>query len=156
MFPGLDISSGKNFKNLPLGGSGHSNRPEPLEASRFRFFPFNEQRFSVRESVVIGAESIYSDDMGLQHYLIHYEELFRGTIDGASVYPREVVKLVLQHNAAAVIFAHPHPSGVSEPSQADRRITERLKQALALIDVRVLDHIVVGKTATSFAEHGWL
>ncbi len=74
-----------------------------------------------------------------QHYLIYYEELFRGTLDGASVYPREVVKLVLQHNAAAVIFAHPHPSSVSEPSQADRRITERLKQALALIDVRVLD-----------------
>lgn len=91
-----------------------------------------------------------------QHYLIHYEELFRGTIDGASVYPREVVKLVLQHNAAAVIFAHPHPSGLSEPSQADRRITERLQQALALIDVRVLDHIVVGKETVSFAQRGWL
>ncbi len=72
----------------------------------------------------------------------------------APVYPREIVKLVLQHNAAAVIFAHPHPIGVSEPSQADRRITEQLKQAPALIDVRVLDHI--GKEATSFAEHGWL
>ncbi len=91
-----------------------------------------------------------------QHYLIHYEELFRGTIDGASVYPREVVKPMLRHNAVAVIFAHPHPSGVSEPSEADHRITERLKQALALIDVRVLDHIVVGKEAISFAERGSL
>jgi DNA repair protein RadC len=90
-----------------------------------------------------------------QHRLITCEELFRGTIDGASVYPREVVKQVLASNAAAVILAHNHPSGVAEPSQADRAITDRLVKALALVDVRVLDHIVVGDTdVVSFAERG--
>lgn len=91
-----------------------------------------------------------------QHKVIACEELFRGTIDGASVYPREVVKTALRHNAAALIFAHNHPSGISEPSQADRVITEKLKTALALIDIRVLDHFVVGESVYSFAEHGLL
>ena len=76
--------------------------------------------------------------------VIAFEEMFRGTIDGASVYPREVVKTVLAANAAAVIFAHNHPSGVTEPSSADERITQRLRKALELIDVRVLDHVIVG------------
>ncbi|MDA1300724.1 MAG: DNA repair protein RadC [Proteobacteria bacterium] len=90
-----------------------------------------------------------------QHRLIEYEELFFGTIDGANVHPREVVKQVLKHNAAAVILAHNHPSGVSEPSQADQRITDRLRAALALVDVRVLDHMIVGDCEiTSFAERG--
>ncbi|MBY8223468.1 DNA repair protein RadC [Vibrio fluvialis] len=91
-----------------------------------------------------------------QNRLIEFKELFHGTIDAASVYPREVVKVVLEANAAAVILAHNHPSGDSTPSQADRRITERLKDALTLVDVRVLDHIVVGKDSVSFAERGWL
>jgi len=91
-----------------------------------------------------------------QHKLIDYVELFFGTINAASVYPREVVKAVLAENAAAVIFAHNHPSGEAEPSQADIAITKRLKDALALIDVQVLDHIVIGETATSFAERGLL
>lgn len=92
-----------------------------------------------------------------QHRAIEYEELFFGTIDGASVHPREVVKRVLEHNAAAVIFAHNHPSGVAEPSLADRRITERLQRALALVDVRVLDHMVIGDAeVVSFAERGLL
>ena len=92
-----------------------------------------------------------------QHRLIKYEELFFGTIDGASVHPREVVKKVLHYNAAAVIFAHNHPSGLAEPSQADQRITNRLKAALQLIDVRVLDHMIVGdKEVLSFAERGLL
>ena len=91
-----------------------------------------------------------------QHRVIACDELFRGTIDGASVYPREVVKAALQYNAAALIFAHNHPSGISEPSQADRAITEKLKAALALIDVRVLDHFIIGETVYSFAEHGLL
>ncbi|ATG88320.1 RadC family protein [Methylomonas koyamae] len=91
-----------------------------------------------------------------QHKVIACEELFRGTIDGASVYPREVVKTALRHNAAALIFAHNHPSGISEPSQADRVITEKLKTALALIEIRVLDHFVVGESVYSFAEHGLL
>ena len=87
--------------------------------------------------------------------LIAFEEMFRGTIDGASVHPREVVKSVLGHNAAAVILVHNHPSGVAEPSTADELITRRLKGALALVDVRVLDHfIVAGETVLSFAERG--
>ncbi|NOS89916.1 MAG: DNA repair protein RadC [Methylococcaceae bacterium] len=90
-----------------------------------------------------------------QHRVIQLEELFRGTIDGASVYPREVVKQALFHNAAAVIFAHNHPSGIAEPSQADQHITEKLKQALALFDIRVLDHFIIGDGMPySFAEHG--
>lgn len=91
-----------------------------------------------------------------QHKLIDYQELFFGTINAAAVYPREVVKAVLAENAAAVIFAHNHPSGEIEPSQADIAITNRLKNALALIDVSVLDHIIIGETATSFAERGLL
>jgi DNA repair protein RadC len=90
-----------------------------------------------------------------QHRVMVWEELFRGTIDGASVYPREVAKRALFHNAAAVIFAHNHPSGINEPSQADRHITDKLKQALGLFDIRVLDHFIVGDGAPySFAEHG--
>jgi DNA repair protein RadC len=91
-----------------------------------------------------------------QHRVIACDELFRGTIDGASIYPREVVKATLKHNAAALILAHNHPSGISEPSQADKVITEKLKTALALIDVRVLDHFIVGESVYSFAEHGLL
>ena len=94
--------------------------------------------------------------MDNRHRIIAFEKMFRGTIDGASVYPREVVKSALQHNAAAVIFTHNHPSGVAEPSQADQNITNRLKDALALIDVRVLDHLVVGEEVISFAERGLL
>ena len=86
-----------------------------------------------------------------------FEELFRGTLDGASVHPREVVKHALSRNAAAVILAHNHPSGVAEPSQADEIITQRLKDALGLVDIRVLDHIVVGDgSCESFAERGLL
>ena len=94
--------------------------------------------------------------MDNRNRVITFEELFRGTIDGASVYPREVVKACLSHNAAAVIFAHNHPSGVAEPSLADERITKRLKDALALIDVRVLDHLIVGEEVISLAERGLL
>jgi DNA repair protein RadC len=92
-----------------------------------------------------------------RHRVIAFEELFRGTIDGATVHPREVVKRALAANAAAVILAHNHPSGVAEPSQADELITRRLKEALALVDIRVLDHIVVGDCrCESFAERGLL
>ncbi|MBB1322620.1 DNA repair protein RadC [Shewanella sp. SR43-8] len=92
-----------------------------------------------------------------QHRVIQFVELFRGTIDSASVYPREVVSLVLEKKAAAVIVCHNHPSGIAEPSQADRRITERIKNALATIDVSLLDHMVVGdQEIVSFAERGWI
>ena len=90
-----------------------------------------------------------------RNQLIEAVEMFRGTIAGASVYPREVVKEVLAYNAAAVVFYHNHPSGEPEPSQADLMITGRLKKALALIDVRVLDHIIVGSHSTiAFSERG--
>ncbi|HET7202094.1 MAG TPA: DNA repair protein RadC [Steroidobacteraceae bacterium] len=92
-----------------------------------------------------------------RHRVIAFDEVFRGTIDGASVHPRDVVKLALARNAAAVILAHNHPSGIAEPSQADEMITGRLRDALALVDIRVLDHIVVGDGAcVSFAERGLL
>jgi DNA repair protein RadC len=90
-----------------------------------------------------------------RHRLLGFDELFRGTLDGASVHPREVVKTALARNAAAVILAHNHPSGVAEPSQADEIITTRLRDALALVDIRLLDHLIVGDgTCASLAERG--
>ena len=92
-----------------------------------------------------------------RHRVIEYEELFRGTIDGASVHPREVVRQALHHNAAAIILAHNHPSGVAEPSQADIQLTRRLVEALSLVDVRVIDHVVIGDgPGVSLAERGLL
>ncbi|MDH4049304.1 MAG: DNA repair protein RadC [Gammaproteobacteria bacterium] len=92
-----------------------------------------------------------------RHRVLSFEELFRGTIDGTSVYPREVVKQALKVNAAAVILAHNHPSGIAEPSQADERITRRVKAALELLDIRLLDHLVIGDgTSTSLASRGLL
>jgi DNA repair protein RadC len=90
-----------------------------------------------------------------RHRVLAFEELFRGTIDGTSVYPREVVKQALKVNAAAVILAHNHPSGIAEPSQADERITRRVKSALELVDIRLLDHLVIGDgSSTSLASRG--
>ncbi|MEH6575671.1 MAG: JAB domain-containing protein [Amphritea sp.] len=91
-----------------------------------------------------------------RHEVIGYSELFRGTLSAANVYPREVVKEGLARNAAAVILAHNHPSGVAEPSHADVQITERIKAALELVDIRVLDHMVIGSSITSMAERGLL
>ncbi|MBM7070966.1 DNA repair protein RadC [Shewanella sp. 202IG2-18] len=92
-----------------------------------------------------------------QHRVIQFIELFRGTINSASVYPRELVELVLNKNAAAVILCHNHPSGVAEPSQADKSITSRIQKALETIEVNVLDHLVVGdRDIVSFAERGWI
>ncbi|MGY5651377.1 RadC family protein [Vibrio cincinnatiensis] len=102
-------------------------------------------------------EAFYILFLDNQHRVIQDEVLFEGTIDAASVYPREVVKRALHHNAAALILAHNHPSGIAEPSQSDRRITQRLIDALALVDIRVLDHFVVGDgEVISFAERGWI
>ncbi|HBN6826263.1 TPA: DNA repair protein RadC [Vibrio cholerae] len=102
-------------------------------------------------------EAFYILFLDNQHRVIRDEILFEGTIDAASVYPREVVKRALHHNAAAVILAHNHPSGVAEPSQADRKITDRLRDALGLVEIRVLDHFVVGDgEVVSFAERGWI
>lgn len=97
---------------------------------------------------------VYLDN---RHRVLKFSELFRGTIDGTSVYPREVAKEALRCNAAAVILAHNHPSGVAEPSQADERITKRIKAGLELLDIRLLDHIIIGgNTSTSLASRGIL
>lgn len=101
-------------------------------------------------------ETFYALWVDSQHHVLKAQELFRGTVDGASVYPREVIKEGLACNAAAVIFAHNHPSGVAEPSQADIQITKRLKAALELVDIRLLDHLVVGADVTSMAERGMI
>ena len=95
--------------------------------------------------------------MDSKHRMLAFEVLFRGSIDSASVYPRQVVKRALAHNAAAVILCHNHPSGITEPSQADRTLTKRLTEALDLIEVRVLDHFIVGDgEPLSMVEHGWM
>ena len=92
-----------------------------------------------------------------RHHILAYEEMFRGTIDGASVHPREVAKRALELNAAAIVVAHNHPSGIADPSRSDRAITTRLRDALALVEVRLLDHFVIGDgESVSFAERGWL
>ena len=126
-------------------------RGEPLtspEASRaYLRLKIGERKFEVFACVFVEN----------RHRIIAFEELFQGTIDGASVHPRVVVQKALENNAAAVILAHNHPSGVAEPSMADQRITERVRSALALIDVRVLDHfIVTAEDSLSFAEKGLL
>ena len=95
--------------------------------------------------------------MDSKHRMLAFEVLFRGSIDSASVYPRQVVKRALAHNAAAVIFCHNHPSGITEPSQADRTLTQRLTEALDLIEVRALDHFIVGDgEPLSMVEYGWM
>ncbi len=105
----------------------------------------------------LGHEVFAALFLDAQNRLIDDEELFRGTLTQTSVYPREVVKRALQHNAAAVILAHNHPSGVAEPSRADELLTRALRDALALVDVRVLDHVIVaGASSVSFAERGLL
>ncbi len=102
-------------------------------------------------------EVFYVMYLDSRHSIIAAGIAFSGTIDGAEVYPREIVKLALQHNAAAIICAHNHPSNNPEPSAADRAVTARLKQALALVDVRLLDHFVVtGDSYTSLAARGWV
>lgn len=115
---------------------------------------FLKAQLGLRKSEVFGV--VWLDT---RHRVIEFKELFHGTIDGASVHPREVVRCAIGLNAAAVILTHNHPSGCVEPSQADIRITMRLKEALGLIDVRVIDHIVIGTDApgyASFAERGLL
>ncbi len=127
----------------------HFRRTEIITSS-IKTTSFLQSKLALKEHEVFSA--IYLDN---QHGMIAFEELFTGTIDSASVYPRELVKRCLHHNAAAIILAHNHPSGIPEPSVSDRTITSRLQEALKLIDVRLLDHIVVAGTgAVSFAERG--
>jgi len=114
-----------------------------------------------REFLTLHAGSLDHEVFGLlhldtRHRLIAVEDLFRGTLDGANVYAREVVKSALRHNAAAVIFFHNHPSGFPQPSTADEITTRRLTEALLLVDIRVLDHFIIGESLFSFAEAGLL
>jgi DNA repair protein RadC len=134
----------RHYQQLMSIGSVLSNPRATREFLRMRLRDLRHEVFCC----------VYLDN---RNRVITFAELFRGTIDGASVHPREVVKEALAHNAAAVILAHNHPSGIAEPSQADELITRRLKEALALVDIRVLDHLVVGDdTCESFAERGLL
>ena len=122
---------------------------EPLKS------PADTESYLVAKLCHLGHELFCCLYLDNRHRVIAFRELFRGTIDGTSVYPREVVKEALAVNAAAVIVAHNHPSGVAEPSQADERITRRLKAALELVDIRLLDHLVVGdRQAVSLAARG--
>ncbi|MGR9052855.1 MAG: RadC family protein [Gammaproteobacteria bacterium] len=164
----LDASQERFCRSNGLGDAKYAQLQAVLEMARRHFYEILERGNALTSPDVTRAflsarlkgysyevfACLFLDN---QHRVIKLEELFRGTIDSASVYPREVVKRVLHHNAAAVIFAHNHPSGIAEPSQADRSITEKLCQALMLFDIRVLDHFIVGDGPPySFAEHGLL
>jgi DNA repair protein RadC len=130
---------------------------EPLKIGCALTAPDSTRRFLLAELRDRPYEVFCCLFLDNRHRLIAFEEIFRGTIDGASVHPREVVRQTLLHNAAAVIIAHNHPSGVVDPSQADEGVTRRIRQALALVDVRLLDHLIVGDgQCFSFAEHGLL
>ena len=119
--------------------------------------PADTEAFMLSKLRHLGHERFCCLYLDNRHRVLRFDELFRGTIDGTSVYPREVVKEALAVNAAAVILAHNHPSGVSEPSQADERITRRLKSALELVDIRLLDHLIIGDAGTtSLASRGLL
>jgi DNA repair protein RadC len=133
----------KILANKYLRGESFTSSEKSKEFLKYKLSKYDKEVFAV----------LLLDN---QHRLISFNELFYGTIDAASVYPREVVKLALEFNAAAVIFAHNHPSGISEPSIADKMITEKLTQALKLIDISVLDHFIVGESCYSFAENGLL
>lgn len=134
----------RHYEQLMITGAALTNPRATREYVRMRLRDLPHEVFAC----------IYLDN---RHRVIAFEELFRGTIDGASVHPREVVKEALARNAAALILVHNHPSGIAEPSQADELITRRLKEALGLVDVRVLDHLIVGDgVCESFAERGLL
>ena len=134
----------RHYQQLMTTGSALANPRATRDFLRMRLRDLPHEVFCV----------VFLDN---RNRVIAFEELFRGTIDGASVHPREVVKEALGRNAAAVIFAHNHPSGVAEPSQADELITRRLREALALVDIRVVDHFIVGDgVCMSFAERGLL
>jgi DNA repair protein RadC len=165
------ILHANNSDLLACHGIGHARlaalQALPLLARRYfeESLPIGESIKSPRDTEIFLKARMQHLDHELfcclyldnRHRVLRFDELFRGTIDGTSVYPREVVKEALSVNAAAVILAHNHPSGVAEPSQADERITQRLKSALELVDIRLLDHLIVGEgAATSLASRGLL
>ncbi len=139
----LEVTRRVYFQELQAGGALTS----PQAAERYL-----QVRLGGRTREVFGC--LFLDT---QHRVIGFEELFEGTLDSAAVYPREIARRALQLHAAAVILAHNHPSGLAEPSAADRRITDQVRDGLALLDIRVLDHLVVGQSrVVSFARRGWL
>ncbi len=159
----------EDFLGMPgLGLARYAELQAALELTRRYFRSGLEQRdlisgpqgakdFLVAQFKTLRREVFACLFLDTRHQLIAFETLFFGTLDATTVHPREVVRRVLELNAAAVILAHNHPSGVAEPSTADQALTQRLRDALALIDVRVLDHIVAGDgSAVSFADRGWL
>lgn len=162
-------ADGARFREIPgLGSAKYVQLQAVLEMAR------RSLREQIARNTVLGSPQAVRDYLRLklqdrphevfvgvfldaQNRVLAVEELFRGTLTQTSVYPREVVKRALHHNAGALIFAHNHPSGVAEPSRADEALTQALKQALALVDVKVLDHFVIGAgAAMSFAERGLL
>ncbi|WP_417884328.1 RadC family protein [Vibrio rumoiensis] len=128
-------------ESLYLSGDVYTNPKKVKTFLQFKLSKYEQEVFGVMF-------------LNNQHQLISFEIMFKGTVNAASVYPREVAKLALQFNASAIIATHNHPSGQSSPSQADIQITQRLKEALELIDVRMLDHIIIGKDTSSLAELG--
>ena len=164
------LTAGKEefCQNLGLGPAKYAQLQAVLEMAR-RHFEEQLHRSNALTSPEITQQYLQSKLRDLdyevfacllldnQHRVLKYTELFRGTIDSAAVYPREVVKLALAQGAAAIILVHNHPSGIAEPSSADRAITERLRNALNLVDIKVLDHLIVGDGyCESFARRGWL
>jgi DNA repair protein RadC len=164
----LSVERGATMHDRGLGAAGYCRLQASLEIAR-RYYaeamqsgplldsPASTHRFLISQLRDQPHEVFCCLHLDNRHRLIAFDELFQGTIDGASVHPRVVVKQALRRNAAAIILAHNHPSGVAEPSQADELITRRLREALALVDIRVLDHCIVADNGClSFAERGLL
>ncbi len=152
---GIGVARAAVLRSLPEIARRYFSEALPVgEAIRS---PSDTETFLQAKMRHLGHELFCCLYLDNRHRVLRFDEMFRGTIDGTSVYPREVVKEALRINAAAVILAHNHPSGVAEPSQADERITRRLKAALELVDIRLLDHLIIGDgRATSLAARGLL
>ncbi len=152
---GIGVARAAVLRSLPEIARRYFSEAVPVgEAIRS---PSDTETFLQAKMRHLGHELFCCLYLDNRHRVLRFDEMFRGTIDGTSVYPREVVKEALRINAAAVILAHHHPSGVAEPSQADERITRRLKAALELVDIRLLDHLIIGDgRATSLAARGLL
>ena len=152
---GIGVARANVLRSLPEIARRYFSEALPVgEAIRS---PSDTETFLQAKMRHLGHELFCCLYLDNRHRVLRFDEMFRGTIDGTSVYPREVVKEALRINAAAVILAHNHPSGVAEPSQADERITRRLKAALELVDIRLLDHLIIGDgRATSLAARGLL
>ena len=164
----LDAGKVRCLKQLGIGPARYASMQAALELARRHFgtavrsgsalaAPSELRSYVLAELRDKPYEVFCCAHLDVHHRLIAFQELFRGTTDGASIYPKEVVREVIAHNAFAVILAHNHPSGSAEPSQADKLVTVRLRDALRLIEVNVLDHLVVGETrCVSFADRGLL